>query len=118
MKINNKPVTISVKTFLIRRMTQGNILMPQETIEAVVNHQFKGVMEAMKTNKSVEISGFGKFVFNERLAKHYMDRLLSGKQRQEEDLEKNNLNDKQRVNLQVKLKGTLNNIEVLKPKML
>ena len=54
-----------VKEYLLRIMSvRTNI--PQKTIEAVMNHQFEGVVEAMhnKDIYSIEVSGFGKFLFN------------------------------------------------------
>ena len=44
------------------------LLIPEYTIEAIVAHQFQEALKAMVVNKSVEISGFGKFLFNEKRA--------------------------------------------------
>lgn len=53
---------MSVKDYLIRMMSVKS-LIPETTIEAVVNHQFTSLIEAMQENDSLEISGFGKFLF-------------------------------------------------------
>lgn len=55
------------KEFLIRTIA-SKLLVAEKTIEAVINHQFISANQAMDTNKSVEISGFGKFMFNEKKA--------------------------------------------------
>lgn len=55
------------KEFLIRTIA-SKLLFAEKTIEAVINHQFASANNAMDTNKSVEISGFGKFMFNEKKA--------------------------------------------------
>lgn len=55
------------KEFLIRTIA-SKLLFAEKTIEAVINHQFASANSAMDTNKSVEISGFGKFMFNEKKA--------------------------------------------------
>jgi len=55
------------KELLIRTIA-SKILVSEKTIEAVINHQFISANQAMDTNKSVEISGFGKFMFNEKKA--------------------------------------------------
>ena len=55
------------KEFLIRTIA-SKLLVSEKTIEAVINHQFISANQAMDTNKSVEISGFGKFMFNEKKA--------------------------------------------------
>lgn len=55
------------KEFIIRTIA-SKLLFAEKTIEAVINHQFASANSAMDTNKSVEISGFGKFMFNEKKA--------------------------------------------------
>jgi nucleoid DNA-binding protein len=55
------------KELLIKTIA-SKILVSEKTIEAVINHQFISANQAMDTNKSVEISGFGKFMFNEKKA--------------------------------------------------
>lgn len=55
------------KEFLIRTIA-SKLLFAEKTIEAVINHQFASANSAMDTNKSIEISGFGKFMFNEKKA--------------------------------------------------
>ena len=58
---------MSVKDYLIRVMSR-NLMVSETTIEQVVNHQFTSALQAMKTNDEVEISGFGKFLFNRNKA--------------------------------------------------
>jgi len=67
----DKPTSLSVKQFIIRNMAVSSML-PEKTIEAVVNHQFNSMLEAMKTVYSVELSGFGKFLFNSTKANKKM----------------------------------------------
>jgi nucleoid DNA-binding protein len=55
------------KELLIKTIA-SKLLVSEKTIEAVINHQFVSANQAMDTNKSVEISGFGKFMFNEKKA--------------------------------------------------
>lgn len=55
------------KEFIIRTIA-SKLLFAEKTIEAVINHQFASANSAMDTNKSIEISGFGKFMFNEKKA--------------------------------------------------
>jgi nucleoid DNA-binding protein len=58
---------MSVKEYLIRTLAI-KLAVNEKTIEAVVNHQFQSANEAMDVNHSVEISGFGKFMYNEKKA--------------------------------------------------
>jgi hypothetical protein len=55
------------KELLIKTIA-SKLLVSEKTIEAVINHQFISANQAMDTNRSVEISGFGKFMFNEKKA--------------------------------------------------
>ena len=63
----DKPISMSVKDFLIRKLAV-KMMMSEKTLEAVINHQFQSANAAMKDNYSVEISGFGKFIFNHKKA--------------------------------------------------
>lgn len=60
-------MSMSVKEYLIRTLAI-KLAVNEKTIEAVVNHQFQSANEAMDVNHSVEISGFGKFMYNEKKA--------------------------------------------------
>jgi nucleoid DNA-binding protein len=67
MEIDNKPNSMSMKDYLIR-VQSVKAMMSEKTIEAVINHQFQSASLAMRTNNSVELSGFGKFYFNTKKA--------------------------------------------------
>ena len=64
----SKPASMSDKEYLIRTLAV-KLALNEKTIEAVVNHQFQSANEAMGTNHSIELSGFGKFVYNLKKAK-------------------------------------------------
>ncbi len=70
----NKPMSMSVKEYLIRTLAV-KMAVNEKMIEAVVNHQYQSANEAMDINQSVEISGFGKFMFNKKKALKKMDKL-------------------------------------------
>ena len=55
------------KELLIKTIA-SKLMMAEKTIETVINHQFISENSAMDTNQSIEISGFGKFMFNEKKA--------------------------------------------------
>ncbi len=61
----DKPNNMSVKEYLYRVMSVRTNT-PEKIITAIVDHQFEGVIEAMEKPgiHSIEISGFGKFLFN------------------------------------------------------
>jgi nucleoid DNA-binding protein len=115
MELDKKPVSMSMKDFLIR--TQAVKMMKSEkTIEAVINHQFQNALRAVKEFNSVEISGFGKFYFNmnkavKRLAK--LEEKLIAFQTQLNDP---SLSDVKRNRCQTIIASTQIEIEYLKTK--
>ena len=72
----DKPISMSVKDYLIRLMSV-KMMLSEKTIEAVVNHQFQSANVALQENNSLEISGFGKFYFNQKKAQKRMEKMLS-----------------------------------------
>ena len=59
---------MSLKEQIIKNLSQ-RLKTDEEIVEAVVNHQFKCVVEALKVHTSVELAGFGKFLFVPHRAK-------------------------------------------------
>lgn len=114
--INNKPMSLSVKDFLIRKMAPS-LMLSEKTIEAVVNHQFQSAHEALLNNKSLEISGFGKFVFNDRKAIKQMQKFESQKALFSKIANDPSLSEQKRYNARRKLETAEENIKALKPKM-
>jgi hypothetical protein len=62
-----KPSSMSVKDWLVKKMSI-DLVTKESVINAVVMHQFNSVNDALKNNKSIEISGFGKFVLLKKKA--------------------------------------------------
>ena len=69
-------MSMSVKDYLIRIMAVKE-MMSEKTIEAIVNHQFQSANLALQEHYSVEISGFGKFLFNHKKALKKLDKMYS-----------------------------------------
>jgi nucleoid DNA-binding protein len=111
-----KPISLSVKNFLIRKLA-SDMLIPEKTIETVVNHQFGSALNALQLNNSVELSGFGKFVFNKRKAIRAMEKLRSQEQLFSNILQDNSLSEHKRHSNEIKLENVKKNIEFLKPKL-
>lgn len=111
----DKPMSMSVKDFLIRTLAI-KMLTSEKTLEAVINHQFQSANEAMSTNKSVEISGFGKFYFNDKKAIKRMEKLVERKANYEAIVANPETTDQRRAYAQVVLENTIKDINVLKPR--
>ena len=112
----DKPTSMSVKDFLIRKLAV-KMMISEKTIEAVVNHQFQEANKALTKHKSLEISGFGKFFFNEGKAVKQMAKFESQKELFSRILEHEELTDQKRKSIELKLQIALDNIRDLKPKM-
>ena len=92
-----RPKSLTVKDFLIRKMSV-KMLIPEFTLDAIVSHQFQSATQAMTSTKSVEISGFGKFIFNNKKAIKKMEKLLSQKALFERLMDDDSLSEQRRNN--------------------
>ena len=110
----NKPSSLSVKDFLIRTLAV-KLAIHEKIIEAVVNHQFQAANEALDSNTSVEISGFGKFVFNEKKAERKTLILLAKIERAEKDMVDENATEAYRKRASVIYTKTKDQLRLLKP---
>lgn len=81
----DRPVTMSVKEFLVRKLST-ELLIDERIIMVIIAHQFDTAMDALKHNRSVELPGFGKFLFKDGVAqrasrkkytkKKYLEKIL------------------------------------------
>ena len=109
----DKPRSLSMKDYLVRILAV-KMMVPEKTLDAVISHQFQSANEAMLTNKSIEISGFGKFFFNQKKAEKKMLTLIAMK----EALEKKIQNPEHDTALnRTKLESVKAAILALKPKL-
>ena len=112
----DKPISMSVKDYLIRKMAV-KLMLPEKSIEAIVNSQFLDAIEAMKTNDTIEMSGFGKMFFNRKKALKKMEKFLSQKELFTKRMNDPSFSETRRNTYKKKLDGLLINIEFLKPKL-
>lgn len=110
----NKPQSLSVKDFLIRTLTV-KLAMNNKVIESVINHQFQTANDALDCNTSVEISGFGKFVFNEKKAERKTLILLAKIERAEKDMMDEDATEACRKKASVIYTKTKDQLRLLKP---
>lgn len=112
----DKPVSMSVKDFLIRKLAV-ELLTSEKTIEAVVSHQFRSANVALQDNQTVEISGLGKFHFNYNKAVRKMEKMVSKANMFYAQMNNMELSEQKRISASNKLRNTLVQIETLKPKL-
>jgi nucleoid DNA-binding protein len=111
-----KPKSLSIKDFIVRKMSV-KMLIPEFTLDAVVSHQFYSANQAMINAKSVELSGFGTFFFNNKKAIKKMEKHLSQKALFEKLMNDHSLSDQRRNNARLKYDSAILAINALKPKL-
>jgi nucleoid DNA-binding protein len=111
----DKPISMSVKDYLVRTLAV-KMMISEKTIETVVNHQFQSANEAMDTNNSIEISGFGKFYFNEKKAQKRLEDLTRKKNLMLEFIASAETSEQKKRSSQVTLEKTEALINLLKSK--
>ena len=94
-----------------------NMVISEKTLDAVVTHQFDSANDALNIHKSVELSGFGKFYFNEKKALAQYNKLLAIKNTYEKTLLDENTSDVKRNAVTLKLQIIETSIKTLKPKI-
>jgi hypothetical protein len=93
------------------------MVISEKIIDQVVTHQFDSANDALNINKSVEISGFGKFYFNQKKALTQYKKLLAIKLAYENILADESISDVRRNAVELKLKIIEISIKTLKPKI-
>lgn len=76
MTYDEKPSSMSMKSFLIRKLSV-KLLTEEHVVEAVVHHQFASALKATSQFDEIEISGFGKLLFNRNKAFRKYEKELS-----------------------------------------
>ena len=112
----DKPTSMSVKEWIIKKMSISMVIS-EKVIDAIVTHQFDSANDALNANESVEISGFGKFLFNAKKAHTHYNKLLQMKQAYENTLADTSITEKKRHSTQLRLNTVLTDIKILKPKI-
>jgi nucleoid DNA-binding protein len=112
----DKPQSLSVRDYLIRKLAVS-LRVHEKTIEAVVAHQFNEANVALRSNDSIEISGFGKFLFNKNKAVKKMEKYMNQKAWWERFLLNPDITEKKREKAHTVIASLSQHIEALKPKI-
>lgn len=114
--MDSKPISMSMKDWLIRRLAP-KLMLSEKTLETVINHQFQSANEALRHNKTIEISGFGKFIFNNGKALKRMSSLQDIQIALERQVQNEELDENKRRIATMKLQSVREAIDALKPKI-
>lgn len=93
------------------------MVVNERVIDQVITHQFNSAEDATKTNNSIEISGFGKFVFNMSKAVKRIEKLEKIKKNYEQQLAENTLPTKKLDVIKSKLSNLNLTLNSIKPKV-
>jgi len=110
-----KPQSMSMKEWIIKKMAIS-MVVSEKIIDSVVTHQFDSANDAVNMYKSVEISGFGKFYFNDKKALAQYNKLLGIKSTYQKMMLED-MTDVKRNALELKMKIIESSIKSLKPKI-
>lgn len=81
-----KPETMTVKEWLIKSLSIS-LKKDEAIVKAIISYQFEGINNALSDdNKSVEIAGFGKFLFNVNKANRELTHNIKSNERDSEIL--------------------------------
>jgi len=61
------PISMSHRDWFVKQLSKS-LDVEHSIVDRVIRHQFDSVVQAVQKNKSVEISGFGLIVWNEKRA--------------------------------------------------
>jgi nucleoid DNA-binding protein len=111
-----KPSSMTLKVWFIKEMAK-ELNLEEKIITTVINDQFNRAYEALTTNNSVEISGFGKFVFNHRKAEWAMKKFKSQEALFSSIIDSPDSSPAKKKNAELKLVTALKNIEDLNKKL-
>lgn len=116
MKSANTPI----KEYIIKRLAVNKVtdkLISEKTMDLVISHQFESAIKAMMTNNTVEISGFGKFLFNFKRAQKELTKYEKIREHYTSLLQNTSLSEEQRKDLEDKLAIANDGIKNLKPRV-
>jgi nucleoid DNA-binding protein len=116
MKSANTPI----KEYIIKKIAVNKVtdkLISEKTMDLVISHQFESAIKAMMTNNTVEISGFGKFLFNFKRAQKELTKYEKIREHYTSLLQNTSLSEEQRKALEDKLAIANDGIKNLKPRV-
>jgi nucleoid DNA-binding protein len=115
-----KAASTPIKEYIIKKMAVNKVtdkLISEKTMDVVISHQFESAIKAMQTNSTVEISGFGKFLFNFKRAQKELTKYEKIREHYTSLLQNTSLSEEQRKDLEDKLAIANDGIKNLKPRV-
>lgn len=116
MNPEDKPITMPLRDWLIKRIALSKNI-PSSTIEAIISHQFDSANAAVHIHKSLEISGFGRFIFSDAKANYQISRNYEAIKVLTEKMERVESDSKEFIGFSEKIDAIYVGIEELKKRI-
>ena len=114
--IDKKPVKMPVKDWIVRNVAFDAGLR-EEIVNDIIDHQSLSAREAMDSNNSVELSGFGKFLFSVKRANIVLEKTAKFIEEQERILKEEGLSERKRKGIERRVERAHANYGALKSKL-
>lgn len=114
--MEKKHPNVPIKDYITRKMTV-ELGIPEKIIKLIIDDAFTNAIKATKIYKSVEISGWGTFYFNDSRAKKLLEKFKSQIALFTDWLENKELSPTKRKNAEAKLLAAQNNFNILQPRI-
>lgn len=111
---------MTMKEFIVKKLAVNRVatkMISEKIIDTVISHQFESAHVATATHNTIEISGFGKFSFNQGRANKQMIKYNSQVALFTEIINNPLTSPTLKRNTEMRLATTLLNIKDLKPKL-
>lgn len=114
----SKPQAVSIKDLLIKKLSI-KFNQPAKVIESVINHQSQAIHTALQSDTvfSLEMSGFGKWLFNHKKAQKVYQKNLEKKALFEYLSQREDITETKKESYKLKLDNTNNFLDNIKPKL-
>lgn len=112
----NKPVSMPFKEWAVKEIA-SDMDLDEKVVDAVVEHQFKSAILAMSKNKSVELSGFGKFLWNQKSSERRIITYYNSLEENKRLLAEEGIGEGRKVTITRRIAEIERNIEIIKPKV-
>lgn len=109
----SRPLTVPIKDWMIKNLSKEKDIS-ERTIQCVIVHQAESVMKKMRECRSVEFSGFGKFLFNVKKAEKKLANMLYMEPRMRAIIDNIEATPQKRRAMEVRYKVLVEDIELLK----
>lgn len=107
---------MTLKEYLVKKLSQ-KLNVSERVIDTIITNQFQSAFQATSHHNTIELSGFGKFTFNQTKAHKMMSKYnILSEQYQAIISDPTSSPEQVRIN-QLRLNTILKNIEHLKPKL-